>query len=610
MSRHLLTLGSLVLLPLALCSRQDRDLRQQTARPTYKSPLGLAVDERGQRAYVALRTAGTVAVVDLEAGKVLHEIPVDRGPYDLVLAGGKVFITCEADDSLVILDAARLAVLKKLRVGQAPRGVAVTPDGKRAFVVCHDEQALRWIDLKTGQTQTLPLPGWPERVVFHRQWKQLHLLALSSRPGEAMVSLIDPNVPQRVPITNHLHDVTNVRGLASVGTLTGTDEVALETFALVAHQRPRTRLPTTQVAQGWVFTNAVSTIQAETNQGEVGKVLDDPVRSYSDPSDVVLSPDHRYAFITSAGADMVLATRRDKVVVWVGLERTLYHWGYGTEDLAASRLYIGAHLPTQANPRRLALSGDGSRLVVSNYLGDSLTVIDAKQLRILRHIPLGGPPPNAPRRGEILFNSARMTFQRQFTCASCHPDGGTDGLNWDLTRDGVGNFMNTRSLLGVKDTAPYGWHSSSPTLADRVTGTLRTLHRHEPTAAEVSDLTAYLESLPPPRPLPQRPEDRPALARGRPLFEGKAGCTACHRGDTFQDGKTHDLGTRSPQDTQDRFDTPSLRGVARTAPYLHDGRAATLEEVFTKHNASQRHGAAHRLTADELQDLVTYLKSL
>src|SRR5262249_53723827 len=158
---------------------------------------------------------------------------------------------------------------------------------------------------------------------------------------------------------------------------------------------------------------------------------------------------------------------------------------HGRDDLTLSRRYVTARLPTQANPRRLALSGDGRTLVVSNHLADSLTVIDAATLSVTRHIALGGPEPDAVRRGEVLFNSGKLTTQGQFTCASCHPDGGNDGLNWDLTRDGIGNFMNTRALWGVKDTAPYGWLAGSPTLEDRVAGTLRTLHGHEPQGTEV-----------------------------------------------------------------------------------------------------------------------------
>ena len=192
---------------------------------------------------------------------------------------------------------------------------------------------------------------------------------------------------------------------------------------------------------------------------------------------------------------------------------------------------------------------------------DSLTVIDTKTLKVVRHIPHGGPEPDAVRPGEILFNSGKMTFHGQFALPSCHPNGGSDGLTWDLTRDGIGNFKKTKSLLGVKDTAPYGWEGSSPTLEDRIAGTLRTLHQHEPEGTEVEDIAAYLRSLPPPRPLPVDKEDQPAVARGEKLFKGKAQCAKCHQPPTFQDA-SYTTSARGPTDTTARFDT-SLRGLAR-----------------------------------------------
>jgi mono/diheme cytochrome c family protein len=352
-------------------------------------------------------------------------------------------------------------------------------------------------------------------------------------------------------------------------------------------------------------------IDTQPGESSRAKVLDEPGRAYADPSDVVLLPDQRHALVACAGADTVLALRTDKFVSanYGPVDFTGMHLE-GKDDLALSRHYVVARLQSQANPRRLALSGDGRTVVVSNYLGDSLTVIDARTLQTVRHIPLGDAKPDAARRGEILFNSGRMTFQGQFTCASCHPDGGSDGLTWDLTRDGIGNFMNTRALWGVRVTAPYGWMALSPTLADRVSGTLRTLQHHEPQGTEVADLVSYLKTLDWPRPLPQRPADAPAIARGQALFQGKGRCASCHRGEALHDIHPHDVGTRVRGDTGDRFDTPALRALARTAPYLHHGRAVTLEEVFTRYNASHRHGRAHPLSREELADIITYLKSL
>jgi YVTN family beta-propeller protein len=601
------------LLPLLLCLARAPAQPRSPARgaaarsPAYKSPLGLAVDQEGHHAYVALQGSGAVAVVDVRAGKVLREIPVGSSPCDVVLDRGALFVACEAHDALVRVDLDRGAVACRWPTGQAPRSVAVLPEAGRAFVACHDERCLCAIDLATGKTASVALPGWPERLVLHRDAEYPYLLVLSQSPGEALVSLVDTRSPPRVVQTSRLEGVTNARGLAS--------KQGTSSFVLVTHQKPRTRVPATQLAQGWVFTNAVSSfspwgVDTEGRRDNRAKLLDDPLRSHADPADVALAPDHRHAYIACAGADAVMALRTDRFVSANYGPLAPEGHGQGRDDLALTRQYVVARLPTQANPRRLALSGDCRTLVVANHLADSLTVIDTATLRVLRHIPLGGAAPDAARRGEILFHSGRMTFQGQFSCASCHPGGGSDGLNWDLPRDGVGNFLNTRSLLGVRDTAPYGWHGSSPTLADRVAGTLRTLQRHEPQGSEVDDLVAYLKTLAPPRLLPRRKADEPALARGRALFESKGRCASCHRGEALHDVAAHDVGTRVPGDTHERFDTPSLRGVARTAPYLHHGQAHTLEEVLTRYNPEHRHGAAHLLTREELADLVAYLKSL
>jgi hypothetical protein len=606
MSRRLLP--PVCLLGLLLAWRPSPALPEPPAgRPAYKSPLGVAVDADGSRAYVALHTAGAVAVVDLRAGKVLREVAVGNGPHDVALAGDALFVTCEQDDTLVRIDVGRQAVTGRWPTGQAPRGAVALPDGSRVWVACHDAQALWSLDIATGAAHTVGLPGWPDRLALQPGEGRPCVQLLSTQPGEALVSVVDAGPPPRVLHTERLAGVSNARGLAI--------RAGAPAAARMTLQRPRTNVPATQVAQGWVFTNAVATLDPQGLSLHGGapepRVLDDPARSYADPEDVALPPGRDLAFVACGGADAVLAVRTDK----------LPRAGYGSssregeaaqraDDLAASRRYVAARLATGANPRRMALSGDGRTLVVSNHLADSLTVIDVDALRVVRYVSLGGPPPDAARRGEVLFHSGRMTFQGQFTCASCHPGGGSDGLAWDLPRDGVGNFVNTRALWGARDTAPYGWHGTSPTLADRVAGTLRTLHQHEPQGTEVADLVAYLETLSPPRPLPRDPAGAAARARGQALFEGKGKCTRCHGGAAFDDTLLHDVGTRVPGDFGDCFDTPSLRGLGRTAPYLHHGRAATLEEVFTAYNPARKHGAAHELSREELADLVAYLKGL
>jgi YVTN family beta-propeller protein len=489
---------------------------------------------------------------------------------------------------------------------KSPLDVTVDEKGMVAGVALAGTKRLAVVELTTGRI--VEESDWPSKKPPPRPENQsCHLEHLHLQRGldeESVRSIKPGSIP----------GASNLRGLCITPNA--------DWQSLVVHQRPRSQVPASQVAQGWVFTNVLTAIFVGGHcAAPLTVTLDEATRGYADPSDVVVTSDGNRVFVACAGADTVLALdfprlqryleKRIRDVTTREKKDDASADVYDLpDDLAASRQFVIAKLPTQSNPRRLSLSGDGKTLVVSNYLADSLTVIDAVNLKVLRHISLGGSEPDAKRRGEILFNSAKMTFHGQFTCASCHPGGHADGLVWDLERDGVGNYKKTKSLLGVRDTAPYGWHGSSPTIADRVTGTLRTLHRHEPTDQEVDDLVAYLESLPPPQPKPVGLVKVEAVARGKALFQGKAECVKCHRGDTLQDGKTHDIGTRGPTDTQDAFDTPSLRGLGDNAPYLHDGRAESLEDVFKEHDKKNRHGAAHLLNPGELADLIAYLKHL
>jgi YVTN family beta-propeller protein len=605
MVRRSSVLGCVALVPLIWLGLGTPSWPREDRPSRYKSPLGLAVDEQGKRAYVALHTAGLLAVVDLEAGTVIREVPVGRGPYDVARGDGAIWVTCEAEDTLVAVAADDFTVRQRIPIGRSPRRLAVSPDGSAVYVACQDEGLRRYhpatgkvheVFAGAGVGQVWPWPGL-DRVGF-----------LAGEGGRSTFSTQSP--AEGLLGGEPLRPATNVRGLA----LLSRDGRPL---VLAAHQRPTTGEPTTHVPRGAVFTNVLSVGLSHPAVEGPEIVLDDPDHGSADPADVVAND--RRAFVAAAGADEVVAVDLPELLRDLDRDRPgaesydpllLARGRSASDDPTAVRRGVAARIPTRANPRRLALSGDGKTLVVSNYLADALTVIDAESLRVVRHIPLGGTEPDAARRGEVLFNSNRMTLHGRFTCASCHPDGGADGLNWDLTPEGIGNFKNTKSLHGVGDTAPYGWRGESPTLADRIAGTVRALHHHEPAGTEVDDLAAYLRTLPPHRPLPVRESDRPAVARGRDVFRGKGDCASCHRGATFQDGKAHDIGTGGAYDTGGRFDTPSLRGVARTAPYLHDGRAATLEAVFTQHNPLARHGAADLLTSDELADLIAYLKSL
>jgi cytochrome c peroxidase len=133
-----------------------------------------------------------------------------------------------------------------------------------------------------------------------------------------------------------------------------------------------------------------------------------------------------------------------------------------------------------------------------------------------------------------------------------------------------------------------------------------------PTGKEVDDLTAYLESLRP-APSPFLTVDgklTEAARRGKVLFEGKADCASCHPAPYFTDKQRHDVGAETATDPGGGYDTPTLLEAYRTAPYLHDGRALTIEDSLMIDHDGAPHGNVKALSEQELKDLVEYVLSL
>ena len=116
-----------------------------------------------------------------------------------------------------------------------------------------------------------------------------------------------------------------------------------------------------------------------------------------------------------------------------------------------------------------------------------------------------------------------------------------------------------------------------------------------------------------------------AAQRGMKLFFGKANCVACHAGPNFTDNGFHNIGLPGTDEgraaiskslgDKGSFKTPTLREIARTAPYMHDGSLKTLEEVIAHYIKGGTPGPQVdeelfplKLSTDEAADLVTFLK--
>jgi cytochrome c peroxidase len=276
---------------------------------------------------------------------------------------------------------------------------------------------------------------------------------------------------------------------------------------------------------------------------------------------------------------------------------------------------VRTRIPLPGNGPR-AVAAAGSRIFVANYFSDNLCSIDLREPQLEPSAFELAPSRelSVTRRGEALFNDATLCYQQWQSCASCHDaDARVDALNWDLLNDGQGNPKNAKSLLWAHRTPPAMALGIRKNAEVAVRAGIRYILFSEQPDSVPAAIDEYLKSLEP-VPSPHLVNGRLSAAaeRGKALFmNDEVGCARCHPEPLLTDLRKHHVGTLGENDQpQDRFDTPTLVELWRTAPYLHDGSAATLRDVLTTDNRGDHHGKTSHLTRQQVDDLATYLLSL
>lgn len=266
-------------------------------------------------------------------------------------------------------------------------------------------------------------------------------------------------------------------------------------------------------------------------------------------------------------------------------------------------------LPGQG-PRGITLSPDGKTVAVGAYYAGEVYFIDAAGNKVISTSKLGNQPEeNQVRSGERIFHDASTTTQKWLSCASCHPDGKADGLNWDMPNDGIGNTKNTKSMLDVFDTPPAMWRGIRDDAHVGVVAGFKYIKFKEPTQQEVDDVSAYIKNMTEePDPYSINGNMTADAVAGKAIFESKeTKCSYCHSGALYTDLKSHDVGTKDILDSDGLYYTPTLKEMWRTAPYLHDGSAPTIRDVLTTKNVGDKHGKTSQLTAEQINQLEAYI---
>jgi YVTN family beta-propeller protein len=578
----------------------------------------LDVSPDGKWLLAANNDNNSVTVVDTAARKVVREIAVGEKPEGVtwIGQGPLAAVTCYHDRKVYFFNAETGAVLKKLKVAPEPYGIVADKAGKRVWVSHEYPGLVSEIDV--------------EKLVVTRELKAGSCVrGLAVSPDEKRIYASEFYTGRLIAL--------DLVGGKVVDSWLGHSTDNLARHVLLHPTRPKAYL---------------SHIRSMINVIDGGGSIF-PHLSICDlrPTDGK-SAKRRISFSMDTYNGVYVVTNAWEAAISPDGKR-IYTIYSGTNDMNISAIIdddyqeikrIGSAVRVGQNPRAVRVSPDGETVYIYNTLDFSVGVYD-KNMKVLKHVTTCEPP-KTPEwvRGKILFNTANspMSQRRWVSCSSCHPDGHHDARVWQNPE----GLRKTTALFGVAHTHPIHWSADRDEVQDfeytirsplmRGLGLLREtikpkmgfypIELEEKTAGRSKDLDAlaiYCNSFEFPMLSPHilAPGKLPPEAeRGKKLFFNEAvGCAKCHTGPYYTDSNlkkpfnVHDVGTGKDDPSEKmgpKYDTPTLLGIYRTAPYLHHGKARTLLEVLTVCNKEDKHGKTSHLTATELDDLVAFLQSL
>jgi hypothetical protein len=538
-------------------------------QPHLRRPIAAAWLVEGKLLAVANQRSGSISIVDIEKRKVLREASVgERLAHVAALASAGWLLTVdEQRHELLVLqwNAGGLQIAQRIPVSRYPMNIAVSPDGSCATVASLWSRTITTFGIEPAKGPAPPaLTRLNELVLSFAPGGQIylpdgeHVLVADAFTGQ--MALLDVTAQSVVPIP--AKNTFRIYGMAL-----SADPGGL----YIGHQA-------------------------------LGPLMMAPARG-------VAHNDKAKQLNNFVGAYSIAGLLDGRLTGFVGNREARTRSGYFKGDLRQMAELAPGSLTVTTEGRHQSLNpAAGQPRVLVRRFWDDLIVSDPdKPTTTIKLGPVGAL--TAADRGEALFYDTSLSANGWMSCHSCHPDGHTTGQLVDALGDGSrGTHKRALTLLGSGLTGKWAWGGEVPSLEMQVLESLQKTMGKRTTPQKVTDITAFLQTLPPPPPLKPAsddPADKAQLARGEALFQGR-GCVNCHvPAQGYTSDATYDVGLRDEK-RMTRFNPPSLRGVSQGYSFFHDGRATRLEDVFVIHG--HPHGEA--LDADQLADLLRFLSSL
>ena len=557
---------------------------QESKEPWFITDV--AVGDAGQ-VILSCRGDKSLKITDPQGRQVVKTIPLQQTPTGVIAKEGKAYVSCfDTRGEIVTVDLKEGKIVNTVPVGAGAEAPAWSKEEDKIFVCNRFAGTVSEVDVKNGKvTREVKVLREPSKVVVSPDGKYLFVAnALPAQRADVdyvacCVSVIDLASFQKVKDIRLENGSNALRG----ATLSPDGK-----YLFVSHNLGRFTVPTSQLQQGWMNTNAMSVVDVASLEFKGAVLLDEPERGAAGVWGVECTPG--YLIVSHSGTHEISVIDYPELIKKFEAYPDKMALNYDLHFLYGIR-------------ERIALKGNGPRnfivrdqeVIVPMFFSDDLNRYDlnTKQLSEVALNP--GRQETMAQKGERIFNDAAFCFQNWQSCNGCHPgDARTDGMNWDLMNDGVGNSKNCKSLLLSLETPPcmISGIRANAHVANRAG--FKYIQFMELKEEDAACVDAYVASLKPvPSPYLVDGELSEKAKKGRKVFE-RLKCDACHSGPYYTDMKMHRIG--EDIEFEQGWDTPTLIEVWRTAPYLFDGRAATMEEVFGVY----KHGVDKKLSKTDL----------
>lgn len=548
----------------------------------------MLVTRDGTHAVIADPDRDRIVTVNLVVQSVLDRpLPAGSEPGRLVEDGaGRIHVALRGTGELLTLDAGEPLVRP---VCAEPRGLAWDAASDLIHVAC-----------ATGELVSMPAAGGPEtrRVVLERDLRDVVVrgtqLAVTRFRGSELLALdASGAIVERVqPPT-----VRRAQERAS-----GTEPTLRDAVPAVAWR-------TVALPDGRLLT---------VHQRKIERELRSSSNGYLGSEDCGQGPiESAISLVTPGAAPIAVAPLvRGALPVDVAVDATGEHLAFALAGGKTVQVIEAASLGElddnecgRSGAFVHAFSDDlGAPTSVAYRPNGELLVFYPELPALVIHTDIRGD--DAPRTirlpGELGYDAGRGLFHAQtragLACASCHPEGREDGQTWRFADLGP---RRTQSLAGaITARAPYHWLgdlADLPTLMETVF--VAGMGGVPLTRSQQLSLGPWLDRVTPPAPRPAT--DAAAVLRGQVIFlSGETECIQCHVGPLYSNNAVTIIGARGA------LKVPSLVGVGGRAPFMHDGCAASLGDIFTTCGIGDAHGKTSQLTPEQRADLVAFLETL